>query len=107
MIDASKPPVQFYADQNRMQNLKLTDKNPESIKAASKEFASLFMEMTIKAMRDADKSLKSESSTSNELDTYNEMYDKQLALHIASSGNFSLADEIAKQLSPKGLIKKE
>ena len=89
----------FFADTDRLQNLNLNSKDPESLKAVASEFEALFLQMALKSMRDAQNSLKSDMFSGAEADHYEEMYDKQLALHLAQSGNLGLADAIVRQMS--------
>lgn len=86
-------------DANSLNNLKQAAKesSPEAIKAVSKQFEAIFMNMMLKSMREAS------SSQDNPFDneqsrTFTSMLDQQLSSNLSSKG-LGLADVLAKQLS--------
>jgi len=90
-----------YTDFNALAGLKMEAKkeSPEALKAVAKQFEALFLNNILKSMRAgklADGLLDSQQS-----DSYNEMYDQQLAVHLSGNPGIGLADLIVKQLSPK------
>ena len=91
-----------YTDFNALAGLKAEAKkdSPEALKAVAKQFEALFLNNILKSMR-AGK-LSEGLLDSQESDSYNEMYDQQLAVHLSGDPGVGLADLIVKQLSPKG-----
>ncbi len=90
-----------YTDFNALAGLKAEAKkdSPEALKAVAKQFEALFLNNILKSMR-AGK-LSEGLLDSQESDSYNEMYDQQLAVHLSGDPGVGLADLIVKQLSPK------
>ena len=80
----------------------------EALVAAAKQFESIFTQMWMKSMREANNEMQDEDSPFNSRDTqfYQGMLDDQLAANVASNSNGSLADMIVKQLSPHSSAKK-
>ena len=72
--------------------------NPnEAVEEVAQQFEALFIQMMLKSMRDAveDGGLFG----SDQLDTYEQMADQQLALDMASKGGIGLAEALVAQLS--------
>lgn len=90
-----------YTDFSQFTKLKneAKDKSPESIKKVAQQFEALFLHNILKQMRSAK--LADSIFDSDQSKTYNEMYDQQLAQHLAGKPGVGLADLIVKQLSPK------
>jgi peptidoglycan hydrolase FlgJ len=90
-----------YTDFNALAGLKADAKKetPEALKAVAKQFEALFLNNILKSMR-AGK-LSEGLLDSQQSDSYNEMYDQQLAVHLSGNPGIGLADLIVKQLSPK------
>lgn len=62
-------------------------KNPDAVKAeAAKQFESFLLQMMLRSMRDANKALVSEEQKSEQMNFYQDMFDKQLALGLPSIG---------------------
>lgn len=98
MLSAQKADV--YTDFSGLAKLKAQARkdSPEAVKEVAKQFESIFLNNVLKSMREAklaDGALDNEQSK-----FYNDMYDQQLAVHLAGSPGVGLADLIAKQLSP-------
>jgi peptidoglycan hydrolase FlgJ len=68
----------------------------QALKESAQQFEALFIQMMLKSMRDA--TIKSDLFSSSQLDTYNDMYDQQIALHLSQSGSFGIADMLQRQL---------
>jgi flagellar protein FlgJ len=62
----------------------------------------MFIQMMLKGMRDALP--KDGLFSSNDMDTYTEMADQQIAVNMAESGGIGLADVIARQLRPPSSV---
>lgn len=90
-----------YTDFSQFAKLKneAKDKSPEAIKKVAQQFEALFITNILKQMRSAK--LADTIFDSDQSKTYNEMYDQQLAQHLAGKPGVGLADLIVKQLSPK------
>jgi flagellar protein FlgJ len=99
MINSADLSGKVAFDANSLNNLKQAAKesSPEAIKAVSKQFEAIFMNMMLKSMREAS------SSQDNPFDneqsrTFTSMLDQQLSSNLSSKG-LGLADVLAKQLS--------
>ena len=82
----------------KLKNESKTD-SPAALQKVAKQFEALFLNNILKGMR-AGK-LAEGAFESSASDSYNEMYDKQLSVHLAGKPGVGLADLIVKQLSPK------
>lgn len=71
----------------------------EALKAAAKQFESIFTSMLFKSMRDANSSFKSDMLNSQNEQFYRQMLDDQMSSELSSSGSLGLADMIVAQLS--------
>ena len=89
-----------YHDLNCLTDLKRTSRdNPDAaIDEVATQFESMFIQMMLKSMREALP--KDGLFSSNDMDTYTEMADQQIAVNMAESGGIGLADVIARQLRP-------
>lgn len=101
-IDSAK----IYANFQGINKLKTAAKQHD--KAAAKEvaqqFEALFLQTMLKNMRSANKTVGGDFLSSNQLDTYHDLYDKQLALTLSKSG-VGLADAILKQIEYQQSLK--
>ena len=91
-----------YNDFSQFSKLKVESKTdaPAALQKVAKQFEALFLNNILKGMRSAK--LADGVFESNATDSYNEMYDKQLSVHLAGNPGVGLADLIVKQLTPKG-----
>jgi peptidoglycan hydrolase FlgJ len=89
-----------YHDLNGLTDLKRTSRDdPDAaIDEVATQFESMFIQMMLKSMRDALP--KDGLFSSNDMDTYTEMADQQIAVNMAKSGGIGLADVISRQLRP-------
>jgi len=71
----------------------------EALTAAARQFESIFTNMMLKSMRDANSGFKSELFNSQNEDFYRQMLDEQMTSELSSSGSLGLADMIVAQLS--------
>ena len=67
-----------------------------AIKEVAKQFEAMFIQMMLKSMRDA--SFGDEIFGSQQMDAYQDMSDKQMALHLSNGRGIGLSDVIARQL---------
>jgi peptidoglycan hydrolase FlgJ len=94
----------FYADFGGLTELKknVEANDPRAIRAAAQQFESLFTEMMLKSMREAN--LGQGLGESDQSDFYQDMYDQQLSLQISQGKGLGLADMLVQQLTRRGLI---
>lgn len=95
----------IYTDFSGLQKLRTqvsnqenTAESREATKEVAKQFESLFLQMMLKSMRDASSIGGSEESDQTKF--YQEMFDKQIALDLASNeqGGLGIADMLAKDM---------
>jgi flagellar protein FlgJ len=67
-------------------------KNDAAIEKAAQQFEALFLQMMLKSMRDATP--KSGLFDSQALDTFEQMYDKQIVMAMSERGSTGLAEMI-------------
>jgi len=72
------------------------EKSPEAIKQVAKQFESLFVQMMLKSMRDTVPEDSLFGSKAGKM--YQDMYDKQLSMHISNGKGIGLASTIERQL---------
>jgi flagellar protein FlgJ len=95
-----------YNDLSGLQSIKhqaKTDKEG-ALDAVAKQFESIFVSMMIKSMRDANKGFSEGNLLqSSESDSYQQMFDSQLAVTLSTDKGIGLADVIKRQLSKSTL----
>src|SRR5688572_29884786 len=80
--------------------------DPAALKEAAKQFESLFTQMLLKSMRDANRSFGEDSLFgSSQGDFYQDMFDDQIALHLSKGKGLGLADMLVQQLTQSGMVK--
>lgn len=93
-----------YTDINSMSEMKAGSKanSPENMKRVAEQFESLFMNMMVKSMRDANQAF-AEGNPLNTPQTrfYQDMYDNQMSVHLSEKQGLGLADVMLRQLSPE------
>lgn len=70
--------------------------DPEALRAAAEQFEALFVQQMLKSMRDTVP--EDGPFASREASTYRAMLDRQLAVDVAASGDFGIADALVRQL---------
>lgn len=76
-----------------------------TLKEAAKQFESLFTQMMLKSMRDANRGLGEDSMFgSSQGDFYQDMFDDQIALHLSKGSGLGLADMLVRQLTQPGVV---
>lgn len=91
-----------YNDLGALQNMKHKAAGPEAerLKAVAQQFESMFVSLMIKSMRDANKVFAEGNMLSSQQgEFYQQMYDSQLAVSLASGKGIGLAKVIEQQLS--------
>lgn len=90
-----------YSDLNRLNQLKVGDKNSEgNMRKVAQEFESLFLSEMLKSMRSATEALgKDNPMNTPAAKQYQEMYDQQLAVSLSrEGGGIGLADVLMRQM---------
>lgn len=92
----------FYADPAGLSGLKrdAATQSPEAIREVARQFESLFTSMMLKSMRSA--SMGDELFGSDQADMYQDMFDQQMAVQLASGKGLGLADMLVRQLMQGG-----
>ena len=93
-----------YTDLNAMAQLKSGSKadSPENLQRVAQQFESLFLNVMLKSMRDANQAF-AEGNPLNTPQTrfYQDMYDNQMAVHLSEKQGMGLADVMLRQLMPQ------
>lgn len=94
--------MQPIADIHQVAGLKQLASRDEqaALKEAAKQFEALFVQMVIKQMREA--SLGDPLLGNSQGQLYRELYDQQLALHLAKQSGLGIADMLVAQLEKPG-----
>ncbi len=100
----SAPPVTFFADPKAFGALKSDAKaqDPAALKQVARQFESLFTQMLLKSMREANKTFGDSLFGSDQADFYQDMFDSQLAVHLSQGRGLGLADMLVRQLAGAG-----
>jgi flagellar protein FlgJ len=77
------------------------DQQEQAIKAAAQHLESVFLELVMKNMADANDSMKSHLFNRDTEDFFQDMYNQQLSLTLSKSGGIGLADVVVRQLTHK------
>lgn len=77
-----------------------------TLKEAAKQFESLFTQMMLKSMRDANRAFSEGSMfSSSQGEFYQDMFDDQIALELSKGSGLGLADVLVRQLTQAGLVR--
>ncbi len=89
-------PITTYNDFQGLSQLKsaASAHSPEATREAARQFEALFVQMMLKSMRDANAVLGEKHDT-----TYEEMFDKQIAMEMTRGKGLGLGDLMVRQLS--------
>ena len=98
-LQAASTSANHYHDASALTRLKhISRDNPDqAAKEVATQFEAMFIQMMLKSMRDAVP--KGGLFNSNDMETYTEMADQQIAINLAKSGGIGLADVITRQLT--------
>lgn len=84
----------------------VTKQDAATLKEAAKQFESLFTQMMLKSMRDANRAFSEGSMfSSSQGDFYQDMFDDQIALELSKGSGLGLADVLVRQLTQAGMVK--
>ena len=76
--------------------------NEEAVaRKVGEQFEAMFIDMMMSSVREANKPMKSDLLASSSTDSYEEMYHKELSLHMAAQGSLGIADWIVEQVTTK------
>ncbi|MEO0435484.1 MAG: flagellar assembly peptidoglycan hydrolase FlgJ [Pseudomonadota bacterium] len=92
----------LYSDFGELASLRLGSQGQDAAnrREVAGQFEALFVQMMVKAMRDATP--KGGLFNSSQLESYQSMYDQQMALELANRGGIGLADVIMQQFEGFG-----
>lgn len=98
-IDKIDNDTKMYTDIQGLEQLHTQLKNNPNAakKQVAQQFEALLVQMMMKSMRDANKTFASDLLNGNEMDFYQEMFDKQLSLSLSNHG-LGIADMIEKNI---------
>jgi flagellar protein FlgJ len=99
----SKGAANVYSDLQGLDELRKQAKTDEkgALKAAAKQLESVFMNLVLKSMREANDVFSDGNMfDSQQSKMFRSMYDEQLTLELSQGRGLGLADIIVKQLSP-------
>src|SRR5262245_53474636 len=101
---STTPPVSFFADPQSLTALRSDARTQDSaaLKKAAQQFESLFTQMLLKSMREANKSFGDSMFSSEQGDFYQDMFDDQIAMHLSQGRGLGLADMLVQQLTRSG-----
>jgi flagellar protein FlgJ len=97
----------FYADPKALSGLKHDAKtqDPKALKEAAHQFESLFTQMMLKSMREANKGFGEDPLFgSDQADFYQSMFDDQIAAQMSKGKGLGLADMLTRQLQQTGMV---
>lgn len=96
-LGSGSPASINYHDLSALGDLRADSDSPESIRKVAEQFESLFINMVLKAARDAvpEGGLFDEGS----LQMYEQMYDQQVAIAVSEQGGLGIADMVEAQLT--------
>lgn len=101
-------PIHASFDFSALASLKNDAKaqDPSALKEAAKQFESVFTQMLLKSMRDANRSFGEDSLFgSSQGDFYQDMFDDQIAMQLSKGKGLGLADMLVQQLTRAGMVK--
>jgi flagellar protein FlgJ len=95
-----------FASLASLRNDATTKQDVATLKEAAKQFESLFTQMMLKSMRDANRSFSEGSMfSSSQGDFYQDMFDDQISLELSKGKGLGLADVLVRQLAQSGMVK--
>ena len=102
-LDTAKANV--YSDFSGLADLRRqAGSDPQkAAKEVAQQFESIFVSMMVKSMRDTLP--KDGLFSSNQMDAYQDMFDKQMAVDLSSKGGIGLAEIIERQITSSAVYK--
>lgn len=74
------------------------ENSPEALRVVAQQFEAMFLNMIFKEMRDGK--LAEDVLGGDGEEMYQELHDKQLAIHLAQTNSIGIADMLVRQLGP-------
>ena len=68
----------------------------KALKESAQQFEGLFIQMMMKSMRDASSTMKDEDNQSSAMDTFENMFDKEISVQMSKRSALGVADYMAK-----------
>ena len=68
----------------------------KALKESAQQFEGLFIQMMMKSMRDASATMKDEENQSSGMETFENMFDKEISVQMAKRSALGVADYMAK-----------
>ena len=101
IVPDAAPDVSLYTDFQSLGRLQAQAKSDpgKALGEVAKQFEALFFQMMLKSMREAK--LPGGMFNSDQMKTYQQMFDRQIALNLADHGSLGVADMLVKQLGGK------
>jgi len=94
--------VSLYSDTHAINKIKYQADADDALKMAAQQFEAMLYQQILKSMRAATDVINDDENALSNKDQggMRDMYDGQLALHMASGGAGSISDMLIQQLSP-------
>lgn len=96
----NKAPIFLETNSLKNVNCKVLKNEGENLKEVAHQFEALFIQMMLKSMREANASFESDFFSNDSRDMYQDLYDQQLSLSLASGKGIGIAESLIKQLTP-------
>ncbi len=93
---------QLYTDLNSLQQIKRVGRQDkeQGLREVSRQFETMFVQMMLKSMRDANASFEEGNPTNSfEMQMHRDMYDQQLSLSLTQGKGIGLAEQLYRQMS--------
>ena len=102
-ISSNNAPTSSYLDFSGLGELRgrAQQNDPAALKQAAKHFEGAFIQMMLKSMREANNVMKSDLIKSDAIDTFQDMFDKEISTQMANRNSMGVADMLVRQLSPQ------
>lgn len=89
--------ARIYTDIQGLKRIQYDKNSVAAKKEVAQQFESLMMQMVLRSMRDATKAMSSGLLSNNQMELYQDMFDKQISLMMSNS-NIGLASMIEKSI---------
>ena len=100
LIDHASSRADIYTNLQGLQGIKNEENKDEAIKKVAQQFESLFVNMMMKSMRDANAVFEKDSLfNSDEAKFYRDMLDQQRSLSLSQGRGIGIAEAMYRQLS--------
>src|SRR6185312_752102 len=104
-LNSASPALDTWTELSGFHQLRAqarSDGGKGALPAVAKQFEAIFTQMMLKSMRDANASMGSDIAGSEQVNSYRDMFDKQLSLSLANGHNgLGIAKMLVRQLGGK------